>query len=147
MIRKNTKEISRDIKSCSDNGVNILDYIGEQATYDDFAQVKAMLKVNFGIDYPDEKFQLLFSLMQEEGWSKERLYKTTKWFLQNKRYPNWTISDWFDYAVKLYPYSKYCKEMDKNGKSLNDQIEWYKINGIALWKYKDGYELPFEKIK
>ncbi len=105
-----------------------------------------MLQTNFGIEFLNEKFEMLFELILEEGWTHERFRETLKWFLKNHKYPNWTIADWFNYSVKLYPYSWYLKQPDKS------QLEAYQVklpktnSTVVLWKNIDGYELPFEKV-
>jgi hypothetical protein len=118
--------------------------IGERANGQDFAQMKALLEMNYGVEYPEEKFMMLFEILQEENWSSERLRQTVKWFLKNKKYPNWTIADWFEYGEKLYPYSWYQKQISEGVK--HEDLQGYKINGKVFWKLKDGKELPFEKV-
>jgi len=151
-IPKNIETISSIIKNVSVNevpatGINALDLIGKKITPEDFAQAREMLQTNFGIEFLNEKFEMLFELILEEGWTHERFRETLKWFLKNHKYPNWTIADWFNYSVKLYPYSWYLKQPDKS------QLEAYKVklpktnSTVVLWKNKDGVELPFQKIK
>lgn len=144
--------ISSIIKNSSVNhvpesGINGLDLIGHKITPEDFAKAREMLQTNFGLEFSNEKFELLFRLILEDGWTNERFYQTLKWFLKNHKYPNWTIADWFNFSNKLYPYSWYLKQPDKF------QLEAYIItmpkseSRVILWKYKDGYELPFKKIR
>lgn len=125
-------------------GVNAYEF-GERATSEDIAAVKQLLEINYGKDFDIAKYELLFALILEEGWTKIRLRETVKWILKNKKYPNWTIADFFDYNVKLYPYSWYLHQI-ANGVSADD-MEAYKVNGMVLWKLKDGINLPYEKIK
>ena len=99
--------------------------------------------MNFGIDYPSEKFTMLWEMIIEDKWTKERLQSTLKWFLKNKKFPSWTIADWFDYDVKLYPHSWYRKNITEGVK--DSDMQGYKINGQTLWCLK-GADLPFEKI-
>jgi hypothetical protein len=126
------------------DGINALDLVGPKASGDDFADAKAMIEINYGVDVPPEKIKMLFTLMKEDGWSRERLQKTTKWFLKNKKWPTWTIADWFEFGVKLFPYSWYQEQISKGTKA--EDMEGYKVNGKVLWKLKDGQELPFEKV-
>lgn len=130
--------------------INALDLVGNKISKADIVKSEEMIKLNFGINYPPEKFSLLWTLILEEGWTDYRLKETVKYFLKTKKYPNWTIADWFDYSVKLYNYSAYQKELMTNSK-LNEQIEWYKISipdnkYIISWKYIDGHNLPFQKL-
>lgn len=127
------------------NEINALDFIGKQLKPIDIMKAEEMLKMNYGIEYPAEKFSMLWEMIKEEHWTDYRLKAIMKWFLKNKRFPNWTIADWFDYGVKLYGYAEYLNKLHTN-RGLNEQIEWYNINGVQCWKYKDGTELPFEKV-
>ena len=121
--------------------------LGNTATIEDCARAEAMLRANYGVDYPTEKFDMLWTMVIEDGWTTEKLQNTVKWFLKNKKYPNWTISDWFDYQVKLFPYSWYLKQVNEFGGSVNQQLEKYRIGDKILYKYADGNELPFERVK
>jgi len=135
----------KNLLSVSDNGINALTLIGEPATGKDFLKAEAFLKLNYGTEYPEEKFQMLWEMLVEEKWTAEQLMRTTKWFLKNKRYPNWTIADWFDYGVKLYPGSWYLANI---AKGIPDKdMEAYRVNGVVLWKLNDGEVLPFERVK
>lgn len=139
--------MKNEVKNLTNLGsINYLNLIGEPIKKQDILSAEEMLKMNYGVDYPAEKFSMLWQMIKEEGWTDHRLRETVKWFLKNKKFPNWTISDWFDYGVKLYSYNEYLKVLHEN-RSLNEQIEWYKINGVMCWKYIDNVELPFEKIK
>jgi hypothetical protein len=150
-IPKSIKKIWHTTKHDSDklipvDGINAYDLIGDKVAPKDFAQAREMIQTNYGIEYLNEKFDILFELIAEEGWTDNRFRETLKWFLKNHKYPNWTIADWFNYSVKLYPYSWYLKQPDKT------LLESYEVNlpnsknPIILWKYKDGNVLPFEKI-
>ncbi|MEW6507206.1 MAG: hypothetical protein AB1432_05615 [Bacteroidota bacterium] len=134
------------MKNNSINEVNALDFIGEPIKAADILKAEEMLKMNYGIDYPTEKFSMLWEMIKEQGWTDYRLKETLKWFLRNKRYPNWTIADWFDYSVKLFSYAEYLDKLNIN-KGLNEQIEWYNLHGIYCWRYKDGTEIPLPKAE
>lgn len=125
--------------------VDALDLIGPPATAQDMNKAMAMIEMNYGVPAQDEKVLMLFEMIKEEGWSAERLKQTVRWFLKNKKFPNWTIADWFEYGVKMYPYSWYLEQISK-GANSND-LECYKVNGRILWKIKDGTELPFERVQ
>jgi hypothetical protein len=89
---------------------------------------------------------LLVDMIREDGWTEERFQRTLKWFLKNKPFPAWTVADWFSFSVKVYPYSWYLEQVSKNGGGVNKQIETYRINGVTVFRYADGQELPFEKL-
>ena len=110
-----------------------------------FTKAIAVLQANYGTEYSPEKTAILFDMIREEKWSEERFNRTLNWFLKNKKYPSWTISDWFDYDVKLYSYGWYLKQVRENGASINNSIEAYTIDGVTGYKYRDGSELPFPK--
>jgi hypothetical protein len=125
-------------------GISIFSLYGIPAKFSDCADAERLLKMNFGNDYPEAKFTMLWEMIVEEGWTKERLQSTLKWFLKNKKFPSWTIADWFDYDQKLYPYSWYQQKISEGAK--DSDMQGYKINGSVLWCLK-GNELPFEKVK
>ena len=127
-------------------GINALDLIGSKASSYEIMKAEELLKLNYGVDYSKEKFTMLWEMIVEEGWTNERLKATVKWFLKNKKYATWTIADWFEYSVKLYPYSWYLDQIQQFGGSVNQQIEKYKVNGIVLYRYNDGSRLPFEYL-
>jgi hypothetical protein len=131
-------------RDCTVNGINYLDLIGEKAAGKDFAQAQAFIEMNYGVEYPKEKLSILFDLIREENWSAERLKATVKWFLKTKKYPNWTVADWFEYGEKLYPYSWYQEQV--NNGVRDEDLQGYRVNGKVWWKLKDNTELPFEKI-
>lgn len=135
----------KSINSLTVSGTSALDLIGEPVCKTDIQKAEEMLKLNYGIKYEPAKFQMLWGMILSRGWSAERLKKTVEWFLMNKKFPNWTIADWFDYDVKIYPYAWYLEKMDEGYKS--EDFEMYKIDGKVYWKLKDGNELPFEKVE
>lgn len=128
----------------SQSSISALQLIGERVRLEDFIKAEELIKLNFGIDYIPAKFNMLWEMIYAEGWTNYRFQTTLKWFIKNKKFPNWTIADWFEYDVKLYTYNEYLKQLHNN-KNLNQEIEWYKVNGVLLWKYKDGKDLPLEK--
>lgn len=133
------------LQNVSANGVFALDLVGEPAKGADFAKTKQYLQMNYGVEYPREKFDMLFEMIAEEGWSQSRLAATLKWFLKNKKFAAWVIADWFEYGAKLFPFSWYREQLAKGVK--HEEMESYIINGVCLWKMKDGQELPFERLK
>ncbi|MHB1688240.1 MAG: hypothetical protein ACYCVH_12815 [Ignavibacteriaceae bacterium] len=127
-------------------GINALDLTGSKAAPEDFIKAEELIKINFGCEFQPEKFTTLWELILEEGWSKERLNQTVKYFLKNKKYATWTIADWFDYTIKLYPYSWYLNQIHQFGNAANSAIERYRIQGTVLYRYYDGNILPFEYL-
>lgn len=129
------------------NGVNALDLIdGPPVSESTLVKSKIILEQNFGTEYSAEKWRMLAALIDEEGWTEERFQRTFKWFLKNKRFPAWTIADWFDYGVRIYPYTWYLEQVHKNGAAVNKQIEVYDLgNGVVGYRYADGETLPFPK--
>lgn len=137
----------KNLKTLSVAGTNALNLIGEKIVPTDILKAEEMLKMNFGIEYSQEKFTMLWEMIREEGWTRERLIQTVKHFLKTKKFPNWTIADWFDYNVKLHPYSWYILQVHEYGPNVNEQMEMFRVNGIVLYRYKDGTDLPFERIQ
>lgn len=123
--------------------VSVFKLYGAPARLSDCVDAEELLKMNFGMDYPAQKFSMLWDMIIEEGWTKERLKSVLKWFLKNKKFPSWTIADWFDYDVKLYPYSWYQQKISEGAK--DSDMQGYKINDKVLWCLK-GVDLPFEKV-
>jgi len=130
------------------NGVNALDLIDSPpVSVDTFKKARAILEASFGKEYSDAKMAVFFDLIRDEAWSEVKFNRTLKWFLKNVPFPEWSIANWFQYAVKLYPYSWYLEQVVKNGASVNKQIETYRLpDGVIGFRYADGQELPFEKL-
>ena len=108
-----------------------------------------MMEQNYGVEYPREKVQLLFSMIEEDKWSEERFKRTLKWILKNRPYPTWSISDWFSYGVKVYPYAWYLKQQSEAGPYRNvlKEMDVYKMaDGVFAYRWHDREELPFEKV-
>ena len=121
------------------NGVSAYCF-GEIVTANDFIEAEALLSMNYGVDYPRQKFMMLWNMLKEDNWTAERLKATVKWFLKHKKFATWVIADWYEYDVKIYPYSWYLEQI-KNG-VRNEEIEMYEYNGVTVFKLKDGTELP-----
>lgn len=116
-------------------------------TSETFIKAKLILEQNFGIDYPKEKFAILFDMIRDENWSEERFNRTLKWFLKTKYNQSWSVSDWFQYSIKLRTFSWVRMTCNKNGLREVDFIktlDCYLIDGIRMYKEKDGIEMPFE---
>ena len=88
---------------------------------------------------------LMFDMIRDEGWTEERFNRTLKWFLKNKPYPAWTIADWFQYDVKVYPYAWVLRQVF-NGANWKTDIESYELpDGSVVYKLRDGQTLPFKR--
>ena len=153
ITRTNNSEIVRNLKNPSphfiENGVNALDLIGGRVADDTLTDAKYLIEQNYGTEYSDRKWIMLAQMIVDDGWTEERFKQTFKWFLKNKRFSAWTIADWFDFGVKLYPIEWMKREIAKMG---NPEGAWkkfdrYRVNGVVLCKLKDGVELPLEKIE
>ena len=146
--RCNTLENSmRRLKSEIEFEVSGLNLIpSKEVEPDTFTKAILLLQQNYGTEYSKEKTGMLFDMIREEKWSEERFNRTLCWFLKNKKYPSWSISDWFDYDVKLYSYGWYLKQVREQGALINNSIEAYTIaDGVTGYKFIDGTELPFPK--
>lgn len=113
-----------------------------------FIKAVAYLQQAFGVDYPKEKFSILFDLIVDEGWNEERFSRTMKWFLKTKYNQAWTVADWFQYNIKLYPFAWVRETCRKSGQSEIEFIKTldvYLVDGIRLYKVKDGVDLPLQK--
>ena len=104
-------------------------------------KASAILSLNYGVDYTKEKFLTLFTMMEEEGWTEYRFQQTFKWFLKNKPWAAWTIADWFQHGVKVYPPSW------AYGKSRSEYDAYEIAEGVNVYKPKDGVTLPFPEAK
>ena len=133
-----------------ENGVNALSLIESvPVSATTFTRAKAMLEANFGGPIGEEKMALFFDLCREERWSEEQFLRTFKWFLKNKPFPAWTIADWFQYGVRVYPYAWYLDQQSKAGPYVDvlQQMDRYKLpDGTIVFKWSDGQDLPFEEI-
>lgn len=135
--------------SICDKGINGLDLIpSERVKPETFVKAKIYLEQAYGVEYPKEKFAILFDMINEEGWSEDRLMRTLKWFLKTKYNHAWTIADWFQYGVKLYPFGwvRYnCKTNGMRECDFMKTLDCYIVDGVRLFKMKDGVDLPLEK--
>ena len=141
LLKNPSEEVTR-------SGMNALELIDSPpVSVETFTKTRRILEESFGKDYSDAKMAVLFDMMREDGWSELRFARTLKWFLKTKHFKDWTIADWFQYGVKVYPYAWYLEQVSKNGASVNAQIETYKLpSGLIVYRYRDGEELPFEKV-
>lgn len=129
-----------------ENGVNALALIDSPPmTTATFQVAVAKLQANYGTEYSPEKIALLFDRIRSHGWSESRFLKTFNWFLENKPYAAWTISDWFAFTIPVYPYEWYLKQC-REGEDVSKQMDRYLLpNGQVVYRWKDGQELPLEK--
>ena len=108
-------------------------------------KVKAILETNYGAEYSQEKINNLFTLILDEGWSKERFDRTLAWFRKNKPFPAWTEADWFSYKIPVHTYG-WCLQQIAKGHSWEDEIESYELpTGEIVYKFRDGEDLPFRR--
>ena len=138
-----SKELTKPSNICK-VPINALDLIGEEIEPIDLAKAQAYLEANYGLSIPKEKMKLLFDAVKEAKWTKERFKRALYHILKTKSYATWTLSDWFDYSITLYPYSWYLEQVSLGN---SDRIEAYKINGLIMYKFIDGQNLPFEKFE
>lgn len=132
------------------NGINALSLIDsppvETTT---LTKAIATLQANYGTSYSPEKIMLLFEMVRDEHWTEEQFTRTFKWFLKNKPFPAWTIADWFQYGVKVYPYAWYLRQQNEAGPHVDvlKKMDRYRLpDGTTVFKWKDGEVLPFERI-
>jgi len=133
------------------NGVDAFSLIESPVvTPSTFTKAVAYLQQAYGVDYPKEKFSILFDLIVDEGWNEERFTRTLKWFLKTKYNQAWTIADWFQYGVKLYPFRwvrEYCHKNGLREVDFVQTLDVYMVDGVRLYKMKDGIELPLTKLE
>ena len=106
------------------------------------------IKMAYGADYPKEKFQMLWMLIKEENWTKERLMRTVKYMLKNNKYPNWTIADFFSYKIELHSYEWALNENMKSQGAMSRMLK-FKIKDKIFFCYPspDAETLPFERVQ
>lgn len=131
------------------NGVDAFSVVDSPAvSAATFTKAIAYLQQAYGVDYPKEKFSILFDLIMDEGWNDERFSRTLKWFLKTKYNQAWTIADWFQYGVKLYPFSwvrQHCHKNNIREVDFIQTLDVYMVDGIRLYKFRDGISLPLER--
>lgn len=104
----------------------------------------AAIEANFGTKQSGEKVAMLFEMIHSEGWTEHRFKETAKWFMRTKRFPSWTVADWFDYGVKVYPRSWMVRKAYE-GLDPKTDLECYELEGgDIVWKLRDGVSLPFK---
>lgn len=148
VLDSNTKQVT--IQSGKDQRL-LKDYLpisaysgGRKITPKTIAIVEEAIRTNFGVEYEEAKFNLLWKVIVKSGWTEERLMDAVDWFLKNEAYPSWTISTWFKRDVKLYPYGWYLEKMNKGYR--DEDFDKYLIDGKPYFKLKDGKDIPFDKL-
>lgn len=114
-----------------------------------FVKATAYIQQAFGVEYPAEKFSILFDMILDEGWTEARFKDTVKWFLKNKYNQAWSPSDWFQYGAKLYPwrhYREYCHEKNIREIDFQKTLQCYEVDGMLLWRENDGIDLPLKRV-
>jgi hypothetical protein len=109
-------------------------------------EAKVLLEANYGVEYDDRKFMMLSKYLIDKGWSEERFKRTFDWFIQNKKFSAWTMADWFDFGIKLYPFAwvrQYCHENGLREDVFIQSLDCYNVGGVRMYKMKDGIDLPF----
>lgn len=131
-----------------DNGVNALDLADSpEVSTETFAKSMAILQANFGAEFNRERVSVLFDLIRKDGWSETRFTAVVEWFLKNKRFPTWTIADWYDYGIKVYPEAWYRKRCTESYNPL-PHLDRYRLpDGTIVYREKDGQTIPgLEKL-
>lgn len=129
-------------KSVTLNGLDLIP--SEPLTDESVLQAVLVIEQNFGIQYAPEKWTTLAQMVVADGWSDARFRRTCEHFLKTQKYPNWTIADWFAYAVDVHPYAWYLEQVHTHGATVNTQIECYRLDdGTICYRYIDGQTLPF----
>jgi hypothetical protein len=111
----------------------------------DILNARVLLESNFGVEYSNEKFNNLFQILIDDGWSRYRFLRTLAWFRKKQKYPAWTEADWYSYSIPVHTYG-WCLQMVNKGHDWKTEIESYKLpNGTRVYKFIDGEVLPFER--
>lgn len=113
-------------------------------TPEDMTKLKMTLEATYDGPVNPVKMQALYELMEHEKWTKKRLADTTAWFLKHNESAFWAPAKWFTFERKLFGYTWYMEQIAAGVPAEN--IECYRVNGRALFKLKDGDDLPLEKI-
>ncbi len=120
----------------------------------DFTNLIIKFSVNFGLDFsPKEdnqyflKVKDIFERCKALGWSKEEFSQRLEWFLDNHQWKDFTRAHFISKyeRPKLYPYTWYLEQINKNPDSAKDIESWeVPINGqnIIMYRYADGTNIP-----
>lgn len=129
-------------------GTNAYELVpGKTITEHDFKAVANMLRLNYGAEYSQEKFVMLVSMMAEDGWSGEKLRAASKWFMRTKKFPAWTVADWYEYdrVTMVYPHSWYQRQIAEGRK--DEEMIAYEVNHVLCWKLRDGEPMPLQEAR
>lgn len=82
------------------------------------------------------------------GWSRRRLMETADEFALRVERGYFSVAQFMKFppADALYPQAWYFEQIGQYGPTVNDQLECYRVQGEIRWRYRDGQELPFEKV-
>ena len=140
------KRCSESVTKNAEAGVSLFDLVDSPpVSRAAFARGLAVLQANFGTEYSPEKTAVLFDMIREDEWTESRFNSTLAWFVKSKKFPSWTVSDWFDHDVKLYPYSWMLKQVAAGVDAKTDLEIWEVEYNVFGWKMRDGVPLPFLK--
>jgi hypothetical protein len=113
----------------------------------DEVECQALLEANYGMEYSGQKVSVLFELLREENWSGERLKRVTKWICKNLKWATWTTADFMTAPLgNLYNYAWVLEEVHKDRSAMKRMEAWKVSEGVVLWRYADGTDLPYERV-
>lgn len=114
------------------------DLIGELVQANDVDEAVNLMTIAYGKQYAEEyeeRIQLLFGMILEDGWSKKRFMDTLKFLIKTRPYRDWTISDFISAPTAM------LVSYEKAGKGFVP----YRVGKFILWA-EPHVEVPFEKV-
>lgn len=143
----------------------VMDAAYAPATNEDFMRAHREFELALKASVPVQQWLQLRGLIEEDGWSGERLRRTVRWIITHKVYlQQWNVADWFSMpSAKLHPYSWVLSEVARDA-TAQRRMEGFRIplafssssssnasttdteDSTTLWRYPDGTDLPFEKV-
>lgn len=128
--------LKTDTSKAFPHPVNVYNYIGKILTANEIEAVKQKL-VN-ELKQNEEKVNQLCEKISADKWTDERLnFVAAKYFRNADTF--WSIEQVCDYSVNLYPYAWF---IDQCNRGRAEQIEFWQLYGIVLYKFTDKTTLP-----
>jgi len=117
----------------------------EKPSGKDYSIAKAYVRAATADTSDEMRFTILFELIHEANWSKNRLIAVAKHLATTLTYP-WKASDWFNCTLGELHDRAWMLEQVHHNPSIVTELEAFEIEGKQYWRKRGGYPLPFTRL-